>query len=124
MKAEQTAEYVMAFVVGTLVGVGAALVFAPGPVTRREKILKELKPYRQKLQKRAVRARKTMDRRASAASDWSGDLVATGRAVAQDLRREIAALVADARDDLGAAVQTQIASAQGALRRSAKRARR
>ncbi len=123
MKPEQTTEYVTAFIVGTLVGVGAALLFAPSPPTRREKILKELKPYRRKIRKTRGRAKKQVSRGAAAATEWSDELVAAARAVAKDLREEIADMVAEARDQIGETVQTQVESAQDALRRGAKRAR-
>lgn len=123
MKNDQTTEYVTAFVVGTLVGVGAALLFAPDPPTRREKIMKELKPYRKKVAKGAKRARKTMGRQASAASDWSEELAEASRAVMSDLRSEVADLVADAREEIAATVEGQLSSAGKAIRRGAKRVR-
>lgn len=123
MKQDQTTEYVTAFVVGTLVGVGAALLFAPEPPTRREKIMKELKPYQKKVAKGAKRARKSMGRQASAASDWTEELTAASRAVMSDLREEVADLVSDARDEIAATVESQLSSAGKAIRRGAKRVR-
>lgn len=123
MKQDRTTEYVTAFVVGTLVGVGAALLFAPEPPTRREKIMKELKPYQKKIAKQGKRARKTVGRQASAATDWTEELAAASRTVMADLRGEVADLVSDAREEIAATVESQLASAGKAIRRGAKRVR-
>ena len=121
MKNESSSEFVMAFAVGALLGVGAALLLAPDPPTKREKLMKELKPYRKKLRKRTASARKQMGKGASAAADMGDELMAAGRAVAQDLREEVADLVADARSEIAATVESQLEAAQHALRKGAKR---
>lgn len=123
MKNDQSSEYVVAFAVGTLLGVGAALLLAPDPPTRREKIMKELKPYRKKLSKKTKSARKQVSRQASSAADYGDEMVTAARAVLQDLRDEVADLVADAREEISDAVDTQLDSAQRALKKSRKRIR-
>lgn len=123
MTEDHTTEYVTAFVVGTLVGVGAALLLAPEPPTRRERVMKELKPYRKKLRKQTAKMRKQAGKQVSAAGDWGDDLADASRAVIQDLRDEVAQLVADARDEIADAVETQVDSAHSSLRRGAKRIR-
>jgi gas vesicle protein len=121
MDRDQTTEYTTAFVVGAILGVGAALLFAPDPPTRRERIMKELKPYRKQFKKRTARARKELGRQASVASEWSEELVAASRDVMRDLRDEVSELVADARNEIAGTVESQLESAQKALRKSAKR---
>ena len=116
MNRDQTTEYASAFVVGILVGVGAAVLLSPKPPTRTERIKKQLKPYRKKLEKRAATARKQVGDRASAAADWGDDLLAS-------MREEMATMVADARQDLANAVADQMESAQKSLKKNAKRIR-
>ena len=123
MNQDQTTEYVTAFLIGAAVGIGAALLLAPEPPTRREKIVKELKPYRKKIRKRTAKARKEMGRQASAVADFRDEMLAAGRDVIRELRSDVADLVADARDEIAATVDSQLESAQGVLRKSAKRIR-
>lgn len=123
MKQEETTDYAAAFVVGALVGVGAALLFAPKPPTRKERLMKELKPYRKKLDKQSARARKEMGRQASAASDWGEELFEASRSVVSDMRDEVADMVAEARAEIADSVADQIESAQKALKKRAKRMR-
>ncbi len=124
MRDEHNGEFVVAFAVGALLGVGAALLLAPDPPTRRDKIMKELKPYRKTLRKKTSSARKQMGRRASAAGDFGEELISAGRAVAADLREEIADLVSEARSEIAATVEDQLEAAQDALKKGAKRVRR
>ena len=124
MRNESSSEFVMAFAVGALLGVGAALLLAPDPPTRREKLMKELKPYRKKLGKKTASARRQMGRGASAAAEMGDELVEAGRAVARDLREEVADLVAEARSEIAATVENQLDAAQDALKKGARRIRR
>jgi gas vesicle protein len=123
MTEDHTTEYVTAFVVGAIVGVGAALLLAPEPPTRRERVMKDLKPYRKKLRKQTAKMRKQAGKQMSAAGDWGEDLAAASRVVVQDLRDEMAQLMADARDEIADAMETQLESAHSSLRRGTKRIR-
>lgn len=123
MTDDNTTEYVTAFVVGALLGAGAALLLAPDPPTRRERLAKELKPYGKKLRKNVTKVRKGAGQQAAAVGEWSDELVKASRAVLDDLREEVADMVADARDDLAKAVEGQLDSAHAGLRRGTKRIR-
>lgn len=123
MNRDQSTEYASAFVVGILVGVGAALLFAPKPATRKERIMKQLKPYRKQLEKRTASARKEVGNRASEAADWGDEMMAASRAVIDDMRDEVASMVAGARAEIASAVADQLESAQKSLKKSAKRIR-
>jgi gas vesicle protein len=123
MSDDHTTEYVTALVVGALLGAGAALLLAPDPPTRRERVMKELKPYRKKLRKNAKKVRKEAGDQAAAIGEWSEELVKASRAVLADLREEVADLVADARKDIASAVEGQLDSAHAGLRRGTKRIR-
>lgn len=123
MDTDQTTEYASAFAVGLLVGVGAALLFAPKPPTRRERIMKQIKPYRKKMEKGAASAKKQMGDRASAAADWRDEMIDASRAVIADMRGEVADMVADARKEIADAVADQIDNAQKSMKKSAKKIR-
>lgn len=123
MNRDSTTEYVAAFAIGAIVGVAAALALAPDPPTRRERVMKELKPYHKKLRKRATKVRKQAGKQVSAAGEWRDELMAASRAVMADLREEVAELVADARTQIADAVDHQLDSAHSGLRRGTKRIR-
>lgn len=123
MNDDKTTEYVTAFIVGAALGVGAALLLAPDPPTRRERVMKELKPYRKKLDKKTRKLRKDAGRQIAATGEWGEDVAAASRAVIQDLREEVAELVAEARDQIADALESQLESAHTGLRKGTKRIR-
>lgn len=123
MDRDQTTEYASAFAVGILVGIGAALLFAPTPRTRKQRIMDQIKPYRKGLQKRTAAARKQVGDRATAASDWGDEMMAASRDVIADMRGEVARMVADARSEIRDTVADQLDSAQKSLKKSAKKVR-
>lgn len=120
MRQEDSTEYLAAFVVGAVVGIGAALLVAPRPTTRRERIMNELKPYKKKVGRGAARARRAVSVEAPARAD---KLVAMSRAVVDDMRDEVAAMVAEARADIADSVADQLRAAQKRLEKTAKRVR-
>lgn len=123
MNDDKTTEYVTAFIVGAALGVGAALLLAPDPPTRRERVMKELKPYRKKLDKKTRKLRKDASRQIAATGEWGEDVAAASRAVMQDLREEVAELVAEARDQIADALESQLESATTGIRKGTKRIR-
>jgi gas vesicle protein len=123
MDRDQSTEFVSVFVVGALIGVGAALLFAPKPPTRRERIMKELKPYRKKLEKRTSGARKAVGKQAASAAGWGEEMVEASRVVVSDMREEIAGMVADARAEIADTVADQLDTARKSLKKSSKRIR-
>lgn len=123
MQKDETTEYLTTFIIGALIGVGAALIFAPKPPTRRERIMKELKPYRKKLGKQSDRAKKEMEKRASAAAAWGDEMVEATRELMGEIRSEVADMLADARSEISDSVTQQLETAQKSLKKSAKRIR-
>jgi gas vesicle protein len=123
MQKDETTEYLITFIIGALVGVAAAILFAPKPPTRRERIMKELKPYRKKLDKQGARARKEVGKRAAAAAAWGDEMVEASRELMGEIRDEVGDMVADARSEIADSVAEQLETAQKSLKKSAKRIR-
>jgi len=119
----ESKEFITAVVVGTLLGVGAALMLRRDPPTRRERLVKELEPYGKALRKNAKKARRNAGRRASATADAAGELVEASRDILAEFRDEVAEIVNGARDDIGRAVSSQVKDARKTLRKTASRVR-
>lgn len=124
MRQEESTEYVGAFVVGALVGIGAALLLAPKPPTRRERLMKELKPYRKKVRKKVARGTARARRAVNADPTGSAEkLLDVSRSVMDDMRDEVSAMVAEARAEIADAVADQLQSAQKRMKKTVKQAR-
>jgi gas vesicle protein len=117
MPQRDTIDFLTAFAVGAVLGAGAALLLRPEPPSRTQRLLKELDPYRRKVRKTAARARKGFREGAAATLDLGSEVAAAGRDVLREFRKEVAEVLADARDELGQIVQEE-------LKKALKRARR
>jgi gas vesicle protein len=124
MPQRDTIDFATALAAGAILGIGAALLLRPSPPSRRERIGRELNPSREKVLKRARRARKELGHGASATAELGEEVLTASRELAKELRREWKAMREDARKDLSRAVDDQIRAARKAGRRSARLARK
>lgn len=116
-------DFLAALAIGAIAGLGLSLLFRRDPPTRRERLMKELKPYRKKLSKQAHRARDTIGKQATAAAKRGDAMVEGGRDALESFRTEVSDIVSAARSDIAAAVQEQVGAAQHTLKRTTKRIR-
>ncbi|HVG43345.1 MAG TPA: hypothetical protein VM890_01405 [Longimicrobium sp.] len=116
MARQDTTDFLTAFAVGAVLGIGATLLLRGGrPQTAKERLLRELKPsYRKKIGGGRV-ARGV--RRGRAAVEMADDAIDTGRELLSEFRDEVKRIVEDARDDLVEALEDK----PGAGRKRARR---
>lgn len=107
MAERDTIDFVTAFAVGIVLGVGAALLLKPEPPTRTARILKELEPHRKRIRKSLTEARRGFGQGAGAAADVGAEIAAAGKELVQELRAEFSRLVADARRELARAAEEE-----------------
>lgn len=124
MDERDTIDLVTAFAVGALIGVGTMLLLRPEPEPRSVRAMRQIRRSGKELQKGAKRVGSDLADRAGSTAEMSLELVETGRKVASALRDEIADIVADARDDLGRALASEVKSARRELRKRAKELKR
>jgi len=110
-------DFVAAFAVGAVLGVGATLLLRPEPPTRTRRLLRELTPYRKRLRKQVRRASRRLRGRGDELKD---EMLAMGRDFLRDLRAEANEIVTQARAELVRAVEDEIARTR--TRRERRRA--
>ena len=113
-------DYIAAIVIGTLLGVGAAMIFRKKP-THRDLLKRELRPYGKAMRKQANRAGRSLERGANDALDYGEELLEASREILDGFRDEVSKVVADARDELASTMRHQVKDARKALRRAARR---
>jgi len=117
MAREDTNDFLTAFAVGAVLGIGATLLLRGGrPKSAKERLLRELKPYYRKKIGGGKVARGVRRHRAAAA-DMADDAIDTGRELLSEFRDEVKRIVEDARDDLVEALEDK----PGAGRKRARR---
>ena len=113
-------DYVAAIVIGTLLGVGAAMIFRKEPSVRQV-VGRELKPYGKAMRKGARRAGRSLERGANDALEHGEELLEASREILDGFREEVARVVSDARDELSDTMRRQVKDARKALRRTARK---
>lgn len=120
MADRDTTEFLTAFAIGAVLGVGATLLLRPQPPTGRERVARELRDYRKRAGKGAKRARQGFERGLGAARERGGEVLSGGADVMESIRDEVADLVASAKDEIARAVEGQVKDMEKALARLRK----
>ena len=119
MPRQDTVDFLTAFAVGTVLGIGATLLMQPSR-TPKQRVLKQLKPYRKQLRRSYQKVRSGVRHGGEATADFGGEVVGAGRELLDEFRSEVAEILGDARTELQSMVQDQV----GDLSKGVKRTRR
>lgn len=119
MPRKDTTDFLAAFAVGAVLGIGATLLLAPER-TPRERLARQLKPYGKQLRRSYRDIRGAVGRGAEATGEMGGELVGAGKELLGEFRKEVARIVADAREELSDAARDRA----GRARRGARKAGR
>ena len=117
MARQDTTDFLTAFAVGAVLGIGATLLLRGGrPQTAKERLLRELKPsYRKKIG--GGRVARGVRRGRAAGVEMADDAIDTGRELLSEFRDEVKRIVENARDELVEALEDK----PGAGRKRARR---
>lgn len=113
-------DFLGALAVGTLLGVATALAMRPSPRSARDRLLRELGPYRRQLHASAEEARRAMAARAGSAGplpdeedDGAAEAIEMGRELLAEFREEVRRVLDEARAELAS-----LGADSGAARRA------
>lgn len=111
MARQDTNDFLAAFGIGAVLGIGAALLLRPEKPNPRKQLQKRLKPHVRKLGKSASRTRKAGRAVARAAGMPSGtstdEVIDAGRELLAEFRGEVARILDEARAELRELAQEQ-----------------
>lgn len=117
MARQDSNDFLAAFGIGAVLGIGAALLLRPDKPNPRKQLQKRLKPHVRKLSKSASRTRKAARVAVRAAGTPSGtstdEVIGAGRELLAEFRGEVARILDEARAELRELAQEQ---ARGAPR--------
>ncbi|HEU4559848.1 MAG TPA: hypothetical protein VFS20_18495 [Longimicrobium sp.] len=124
MARQNTTEFLAAFAVGTVLGIGATLLLKPEPQSAKERLMRELKPYRKKMRKSAGQMARGIRRGRAATAEVADDAIDAGRELLSEFRDEVRRIVSEARDELSEALEERRrAERRGGERRKGERRR-
>lgn len=122
MPRQDTVDFLTAFAVGTVLGIGATLLLQPER-TPKERVLRQLKPYRKKLGKSYRTARGAVKDGTGATADMTADLIGAGRELLGEFRSEVADILGDARSELRGMMEDQMKDLSRSVRRTRRKMR-
>lgn len=106
MARQDTNDFLTAFAIGAVLGVGATLLLRPEKPNPRKQLQKRLKPHVRKLRKSAAKSRKGGRVRVAAASaapqaaGMEDDAIRAGRELLAEFRGEVRRILDEARQEL------------------------
>lgn len=124
MAKQDTFDFMTAFTIGVTLGVGATLLLRSRSETEAERILRETAPLRRLAAKHARKRRKMRAQEAGNADTNGGasvDWRRSAQAVADELRGQMADVVASARRDITRAARRGVRDARRAAKRKGLR---
>jgi gas vesicle protein len=120
MPRQDSVDFLTAFAVGTVLGIGATLLLQPKR-TPKQRVAKQWKPYRRQMGKSYKHARTAVREGADATSDMTAALVDAGQELLGEFRKEAAKILAEARQDLQKTVSEQGKELSKGVSRTRKR---
>lgn len=108
MPRQDTVDFFTAFAIGTALGIGATLLLQPSRPTAKQRILKQLKPYRKQMGRSYEQVRRGMREGTSATSELTGEAISAGQELISEFRDEVAKILGDAREEMQELMQEQV----------------
>lgn len=120
MPRQDTVDFLTAFAVGTVLGIGATLLLQPQR-TPKQRVLKQLKPYKKQMRKSYGHARDALRIGADATADLSGEVAAAGRELLGEFQKELATMLHQARGDMQEMMEEQMKDLSKTIKKTRKR---
>jgi gas vesicle protein len=119
MPRQDTVDFLTAFAVGTVLGIGATLLLQPDH-SAKSRVKRQLKPYRKQMRQSYEHVAKGVRHGSGATSEFSSEVISAGRELLSEFREEVGEILDQARSELGELVKDQVKE----LGKGTKKARR
>lgn len=121
MPRQDTVDFLAAFAVGTVLGIGATLLIQPAEPTRQERVARRLKPYGKQLQRSYRKVSKGVRNGGEATADLTSEVIGAGRELLSEFRSEVADILDQAREELKDLVDDQVKTVRRTTRKTRRR---
>lgn len=120
MPRQDTVDFLTAFAVGAVLGVGATLLLQPDD-SPRKRVVKQLKPYRKQMQRSYKHLSRGLREGSGATSELTSEVIGAGRELLSEFREEVAEILDQARSELKEIVSEQASDLGKGARRTRRR---
>lgn len=121
MPRQDTVDFLTAFAIGTALGIGATLLLQPSRPTAKQRIVRQLKPYRKRMGKGYSQLRDGVSEGADATGELTGEMISAGRELIDEFRGELGRVISDARHELQDIAEDRAKDARRQMRRARKK---
>lgn len=122
MPRQDTIDFLTAFAVGTVLGVGATLLLQPER-TPRDRVTRQLKPYRKQMRKSYEHVARGVRDGSGATSELTAEVIGAGRELLGEFREEVAEILEEARSELGSLARDRVKEFSHRSRKTRRRGR-
>ena len=120
MPRQDTVDFLTAFAVGTVLGIGATLLLQPER-TPKQRVLRQMKPYKKRIRKSFSQVRGGLRGGREATGELTSEAISAGRELLGGFRSEVADILRDARDEIQDLVQAQAKDLTKGVRRTRRK---
>ena len=120
MPRQDTVDFLTAFAVGTVLGIGATLLLQPER-TPKQRVLRQMKPYRKKIRKSFSQVRGGLRGGREATGELTSEAISAGRELLGEFRSEVADILRDAREEMQDLMQAQAKDLSKGVRRTRRK---
>jgi gas vesicle protein len=120
MPRQDTVDFLTAFAVGTVLGIGATLLLQPER-TPKQRVLRQIKPYKKQMRRSYSQVRGGLRGGRTATGEMTGEAITAGRELLGEFRTEVSDILRDAREELQELVRAQAKDLSKGVRRTRRK---
>lgn len=120
MPRQDTVDFLTAFAVGTVLGIGATLLLQPER-TPKQRVLKQLKPYKKQMRRSYKQVRAGLSGGSEATGELTSEVINAGQELMGEFRTEVAQILGQAREELQEMVKEQAKDLSKGMRNTRKK---
>ena len=120
MPRQDTVDFLTAFAVGTVLGIGATLLLQPER-TPKQRVLRQMKPYKKQMRRSYSQVRGGLQHGRAATGEMTTEAITAGRELLGEFRAEVSDILRDAREELQDLVRAQAKDLSKGVRRTRRK---
>src|SRR5690348_2539444 len=120
MPRQDTVDFLTAFAVGTVLGIGATLLLQPER-TPKQRVLRQMKPYKKQMRRSYSQVRGGLRNGRAATGEMTTEAINAGRELLGEFRTEVSDILRDAREELQELVRAQSKDLSKGVRRTRRK---
>lgn len=120
MPRQDTVDFLTAFAVGTVLGIGATLLLQPER-TPKQRVLRQVKPFKKRIRRSYSQVRGGVRSGRAATGEMTTEAITAGRELLGEFRTEVSDILREAREELQDLIQAQAKDLTKGVRRTRRK---